>query len=141
MKKQIYNFFKFKIIFFRLIKKISSIIKLFFWKGFDNFTKSSILFSPFLGNTLRKIISKILKLTIKILENFGFSFLTKRIISRYINIKNSKKELNIQFSPELVNSNQIDYESRLLSMYPSSSKAKKINQDLMRLLDRRSYTE
>ena len=141
MKKQIYNFIKFKIIFFRLRKKISSIIKLFFWKLFDYFTKSSILVSPFLGNTLRKIIRKILKLTIKILENFGFSFLTKRIISRYNNIKNPKKNLNFQFSPELVNFNQIDYESRLLSMYPSSPKAKKINQDLMLLLDRRSYSE
>ena len=141
MKKQIYNFIKFKIIFFRLRKKISSIIKLFFWKLFDHFTNSSILVSPFLGNTLRKIIRKILKLTIKILESFGFSFLTKRIISRYKNIKNLKKDLNFQFSPELVNSNQIDYESRLLSMYPSSSKAKKINQDLMLLLDRRSYSE
>ena len=49
--------------------------------------------------------------------------------------------LVIQFSPELVNYNQIDYESRLLSMYSSSSKAKKINQDLMLLLDRRSYSE
>lgn len=141
MRKQIYNFFKFKIIFFRLRKKISFIIKLFFWKAFDYFTKSSILVSPFFGNTLRKSIRKILKLTIKVLENFGFSFLTKRIINRYNNIKNPKKNLNFQFSPELVNFNQIDYESRLLSMYPSSSKAKKINQDLMLLLDRRSYSE
>ncbi len=138
MKKQIFNFFKFKIIFFRLRKKISSIIKLFFWKVFDHFIKSSILVSPFLGNTVRKIIRKIVKLTIKILENFGFFFLTKSITSRYINLKNPKKELNIQFSPELVNSNQIDYESRLLSMYTSSSNARKINKDLMRLLDRRS---
>ena len=141
MKKQIYNFMKFKIIFFRLRKKISSIIKLFFWKVFDRFTKSSILLSPFFCNTLIKIIRKILKLTIKILENFGFSFLTKRIISMYINIKNPRKDINIKFSPELVNSNQIDYESRLLSIYPSSSKAKKINQDLMRLLDGRFYSE
>ena len=141
MRKQIYNFFKFKNIFFRLRKKISFIIKLFFWKAFDYFTKSSILVSPFFGNTLRKSIRKILKLTIKVLENFGFSFLTKRIINRYNNIKNPKKNLNFQFSPELVNFNQIDYESRLLSMYPSSSKAKKINQDLMLLLDRRSYSE
>ncbi|WP_269616343.1 hypothetical protein [Prochlorococcus marinus] len=144
MKKQIYNFLKFKIIFFRLRKKIYSIIKLLFWKVFDHFTKSSILVSPFFGNTLRKTIHKILKLTIKILEYVGFSFFTKRIISRYINIKNLKnlkKDLNIQYSPEVVNSNQIDYESRLLSMYSSSSKAKKINQDLMLLLDRRSYSE
>ena len=141
MKKQIYNLLKFKIVFFRLRKKIYSISKLLFWKVFDHFTKSSILVSPFFGNTLRKIIRKILKLTIKILENIGFSFITKRIISRYINIKNLKKDLNIQFSPEVVNSNQIDYESRLLSMYTSSSKAKKINQDLMLLLDRRSYSE
>ena len=141
MRKQIYNFFKFKNIFFRLRKKISFIIKLFFWKAFDYFTKSSILVSPFFGNTLRKSIRKILKLTIKVLENFGFSFLTKRIINRYNNIKNPKKNLNFQFSPELVNFNQIDYESRLLSMYPSSAKAKKIHQDLMLLLDRRSYSE
>ena len=141
MRKQIYIFFKFKIIFFRLRKKISYIIKLFFWKVFDRFTKSSILLSPFFGHSLRQIIRQILKLIIKILENFGFYFLTKRIISRYINIKNTRKDLNIQFSPELVNSNQIDYESRLLSIYPSSSKAKKINQDLIRLLDRRSYSE
>ena len=122
-------------------KKFFSIIKLFLWKAFDYLTKSIILVSPFLGNTLRKIIRKILKLTIKILENFGFSFLTKRIISMYINIKNPRKDINIKFSPELVNSNQIDYESRLLSIYPSSSKAKKIHQDLMLLLDRRSYSE
>ena len=141
MRKQIYNFFKFKIIFFRLRKKISFIIKLFLWKVFDHFTKASILVTPFFGNTLRKSIRKILKLTIKILENFGFSFLTKRIISRFINRTNPKKDLNIEFSPELVNSNQIDYESRLLSIYPSSSKAKKIHQDLMLLLDRRSYSE
>ena len=144
MRKQIYNFFKCKIIFFRLRKKISFIIKLFLWKAFDYFTKSSILVSPFFGNTLRKTIRKILKLIIKILEYVGFSFLTKRIMSRYINIKNLKnlkKDLNIQYSSEVVNSNQIDYESRLLSMYSSSSKAKKINEDLMLLLDRRSYSE
>ena len=129
---------KFKIIFFRLRKKISSIIKLFFWKVFDRFTKSSILLSPFFCNTLIKIIRKILKLTIKILENFGFFFLTKRIISRYNNIKNPKKNLNFQFSPELVNFNQIDYESRLLSFYSSSSQAKRINADLSALLVRRS---
>ena len=141
MKKQIYNFLKFKNIFFRLRTKIYSIIKLLFWKVFDYFSKSSILVSPFFGKTLKKTIYKIIKLAIKILEYFGFSFFTKRIISRYINIKNVQKDLNIQFSAEVVNSNQIDYESRLLSIYPSSSKAKKINQDLMRLLDRRYYSE
>ena len=70
MKKQIYNFLKFKIIFFRLRKKIYSIIKLLFWKVFDHFTKSSILVSPFFGNTLRKTIHTILKLTIVTLRNY-----------------------------------------------------------------------
>tara|TARA_Y100001968_G_scaffold332176_1_gene389390 strand:+ start:787 stop:1212 length:426 start_codon:yes stop_codon:yes gene_type:complete len=138
MKKQIFNFFKFKIIFFQLRKKISSVIKLFFWKVFDQFTKSSILVGPYLGKTLRKIIRKFCKLTVRILEDFGFSFLTQRVINRYIDIKSPQRDLSIQFSPELVNSNQIDYESRLLSIYTSSSKARKISQDLILLLDRRS---
>ena len=141
MKKQIFNFFKFKIIFFQLRKKISSVIKLFFWKVFDQFTKSSILVSPYLGKTLRKIIRKFFKLTVRILEDFGFSFLTQRVINRYIDIKRPQRDLSIQFSPELENSNQIDYESRLLSIYTSSSKARKISQDLILLLDRRSCTK
>ena len=138
MKKQIYIFFKLKVMFFRLRKRINYIIKIFCWKIFDSFTKLSILVSPFFNNNIKKYIFKLLKLIIRILEIFGFSFLTKRVIGRYNNMKQNKTVPSIKFSPNLINSNQIDYESRLLSIYSSSSQAKRINEDLSLLLTKRS---
>ncbi len=124
--------------FFRLRKRINYIIKVFCWKIFDSFTKLSILVSPFFNNNIKKYIFKLLKLIIRILEICGFSFLTKRVIGRYNNMKKNKTVPSIKFSPNLINSNQIDYESRLLSMYSSSSQAKRINEDLSLLLTKRS---
>ena len=124
--------------FFRLRKRINYIIKGFCWEIFDSFTKLSILVSPFFNNNIKKYIFKILKLIIKILEICGFSFLTKRVIGRYNNMKKNKTVPSIKFSHNLINSNQIDYESRLLSIYSSSSQAKRINEDLSLLLTKRS---
>ena len=138
MNKQIYIFLKLKIIFFRFRKRINYIIKSLCLKIFDSFTKSIVFVSPYFHNNIKKYILKFLKLIIRILEIFGFSFLTKRVISRYHNIKKNKTTPSVKFSPDLINSNQIDYESRLLSFYSSSSQAKRINADLRALLVRRS---
>ena len=138
MNKQIYIFLKLKIIFFRFRKRINYIIKSLCVKIFDSFAKSIVLVSPYFHNNIKKYILKFLKLIIRILEIFGFSFLTKRVISRYHNIKKNKTAPSVKLSPDLINSNQIDYESRLLSFYASSSKAKRINADLSALLVRRS---
>ena len=138
MNKQIYIFLKLKIIFFRFRKRINYIIKPLCLKIFDSFTKSIVFVSPYFHNNIKKYILKFLKLIIRILEIFGFSFLTKRVISRYHNIKKNKTTPSVKFSPDLINSNQIDYESRLLSFYSSSSQAKRINADLRALLVRRS---
>ena len=121
MNKQIYIFLKLKIIFFRFRKRINYIIKSLCLKIFDSFTKSIVLVSPYLHNNIKKYIFKFLKLIIRILEIFGFSFLTKRVISRYHNIKKNKTAPSVKLSSDLINSNQIDYESRLLSFYSSSS--------------------
>ena len=138
MKKQIYIFLKLKIIFFRFKKRINYIIKSLCLKTFDSFTKLSILVSPYFHNIIKKYIFKFLKLIIRLLEISGFSFITKRVVSRYHNIKKNKPVTSNKFSPNLIKSNQICYENRLLSIYSSSSHAKRINEDLILLLARRS---
>ena len=138
MNKQIYIFLKLKIIFFKFTKRVNYIIKSLCLKIFDSFTKSSILVSPYFHNNIKKYIFKFFKLMIRILEIFGFSFLTKRVISRYHLIKKNKSAPSINLSPDLTKFNQIDYENRLLSIYSSSFQAKRINKDLRLLLGRRS---
>ena len=140
MQKQVYNFSRFKVVFFLFRKKIYSIIKFIFWKIFDFFIKSSFLLKPFLGNYLIKYLIKVIKLIKKILDFCGFNFLIKRLVTRYFNIKNQNKypnnSLATQINPEINNINHIDYESRLISI-SSTPNIKKIHEDLIHRLSTR----
>ena len=133
MKKQVYNVLRLKVVFFLLRKKIYSIIKFVFWRIFDYVTTSSFILKPLFANYLIKIIIRVLKLIKKFFDYCGFNFITKRIISRYFNIKNQNKYTNYKLTSKMNYVNQIDYESRLISI-SSSPHIKKIHEDLIHRL-------